>query len=194
MSVENIQLKLRQKINIKGSFITGCSLLPDGRMELSCCKANTVSFINKEGVELFQIGKNKTGSCTYDSVYIKDNNSVAVSSGGGDNRYITIIDIGSQEVMTTISMDTDIYGMAVRGRTIYYCTRNNGLRMLNLSDKSVSNIINSKLSYVCYVATSGGKLYYTGHQMHTVTCCDLHGTTQWEFKMTEFYSFHVVSL
>jgi hypothetical protein len=46
----------------------------------------------------------------------------------------------------------DIYGMAVRGRTIYYCTRNNGLRMLNLSDKSVSNIINSKLSYVCYVA------------------------------------------
>jgi WD40 repeat protein len=129
MSVENIQLKLRQKINIKGSFITGCSLLPDGRMELSCCKANTVSFINKEGVELFQIGKDKTGSCTYDSVYIKDNNSVAVSSGGGDNRYITIIDIESQEVMTTISMDTNIYGMAVRGRTIYYCTRNNGLRM-----------------------------------------------------------------
>jgi DNA-binding beta-propeller fold protein YncE len=84
--------------------------------------------------------------------------------------------------MTTISMDTDIYGMAVRGRTIYYCTRNNGLRMLNLSDKSVSNIINSKLSYVCYVATSGGKLCYTGHQIHTVTCCDLHGTTQREFK------------
>jgi hypothetical protein len=43
-------------------------------------KANTGSFINKEGVELFQIGKDKTGSCTYDSVYIKDNNSVAVSS------------------------------------------------------------------------------------------------------------------
>jgi hypothetical protein len=30
-----------------------------------------------------------------------------------------IIDIESQEVMTTISMETDIYGMAVRGRTIY---------------------------------------------------------------------------
>ena len=182
MSVEHIVLKLKQKINTKGSFITGCSLLPDGRMALSCCKANTVSFINKEGVELFQLGKDKTGSCTYDSVYIKDSNSLAVSSGGVDNRCITIIDIESQEVMTTISMDTDIYGMAVRDRKIYYCTRNNGLRMLNLSDKSVSNIINSKLSYVCYVATSGGKLYYTGHKIHTVTCCDLHGTTQWEFK------------
>ena len=103
MSVENIQLKLRQKINIKGSFITGCSLLPDGRMELSCCKANTVSFINKEGVELFQIGKDKTGSCTYDSVYIKDNNSVAVSSGGGDNKCIVIIDIENQKVITQLS-------------------------------------------------------------------------------------------
>jgi protein involved in ribonucleotide reduction len=50
----------------------GCSFLPDGRMVFSCTSANTVSFINKEGVELFQIGKDKTGSCTFDAVYIKD--------------------------------------------------------------------------------------------------------------------------
>jgi hypothetical protein len=36
--------------------------------------------------------------------------------------------------MTTISMDTNIYGMAVRGRTIYYCTKDKGIKMLNLSD------------------------------------------------------------
>ena len=191
MSVDNIQLNLKQKINIKGEDISGCSLLPEGRMVFSDYGTHTVSVINKDGVDLFQVGDIYD---TYDTVYIKDNNSVAVSSGGGGKRCITMIDIESQEVMTTITMDTVIYGMAVRGRTIYYCTRNNGLRMLNLSDKSVSNIINSKLSYVCYVATSGGKLYYTGHKIHTVTCCDLHGTTQWEFKMTEFYSFHVVSL
>jgi hypothetical protein len=35
MSVENIQLKLKQKINIKGSMMRGCSLLPDGRMVFS---------------------------------------------------------------------------------------------------------------------------------------------------------------
>jgi hypothetical protein len=50
-----------------------------------------------------------TGSGTYDSVYIKDNNSVAVSSGWVDNGCITIIDIESQKVMTTIPMDTYIY-------------------------------------------------------------------------------------
>jgi hypothetical protein len=49
-----------------------------------------------------------------------DTNSVAVSSGGGSKKCITMIDIESQEVMATISMDADIHGMAVRGRTIYY--------------------------------------------------------------------------
>jgi protein involved in ribonucleotide reduction len=92
-------------------------------MVFSCNSSNTVRFISKDGVELFQISKDKTGSCTYDTVYIKDTNSVAVSSGGGVNRCITIIDIKSQEVMTTISMATYIYGMAVRGRTIYYSAR-----------------------------------------------------------------------
>jgi hypothetical protein len=45
--------------------------------------------------------------------------------------------------------------MAVRGRTIYYCAWDKGLKMINLSDKSVSDIINSSMSGVDYVATSG---------------------------------------
>jgi len=72
--------------------------------------------------------------------------------------------------------------MAVRGRTIYYCAMDKGLKMINLSDQSVSNIINSDMSLFDYVATCKDKLYYTNYNTHTVTCCDLHGTTQWEFK------------
>ena len=182
MSVENIQLNLKKKMNTKGTWITRCSLLSNGKMVLSCNRTRTISVINTEGVELFQIGRDKTGYSTNDTVYIKDNNSNGVSSGGGINRCIVIIDIESQKVMTTISMDTAIYGMAVRGRTIYYCAGSKGLKMLNLSDKSKSNIINSNMTGVYYVATSEDKLYYTNSDTHTVTCCDLHGTTQWEFK------------
>jgi DNA-binding beta-propeller fold protein YncE len=185
MSVENIQLNLKQKINIKGINIRGCSLLPDDIMVFSCNSTNTVRFINKEGIQSFQISKDKTGSCTYDTVYIKDTNSVAVSSGViAGKRCINIIDIESQKVMTTISMDTCSLGMAVRGRTIYYCTGYKGLKMLNLNDRSVSDIISSDMSGVFYVATSGDKLYYTNANTHIVTCCDLHGTTQWQFKDT----------
>jgi hypothetical protein len=149
-------------------------------MVLSCNNTNTVSFINTGGVELFQINKDKT----YDTVYIKVNNSVAVSYGGGDNKCIVIIDIENQKIITTIYMDTYSYGMAVRGRTIYYSTEDKGIKMLNLSDKSASDIINSNMSGVYFVATSDGSLYYTNANTYTVTCCDVHGTTQWEFKDT----------
>ena len=182
MPVDKIQLKLTQKINIKGIDITGCSLLPDGTMVLFSYSTDAVSFIDKEGAELFQISTDKTGSYAYDTVCIKDTNRIAVSSGGGDSRCITIIDIECQKVTTTISMNTVIYGMAVRGKAIYYCAENNGLKMLSLSDRTVSDIISSYISGVYYVATAGDKLYYTDYNTHTVTCCDLHGTTQWEFK------------
>jgi hypothetical protein len=49
------------------------------------------------------------------------------------------------------------------------------------NDKSISDIINSDMSGLFYVATSGEKLYYTDYCAGTVTCCDLHGKTQWEF-------------
>jgi DNA-binding beta-propeller fold protein YncE len=182
ISVDNIQLKLKQKINIKGKSITECSFLSDGRIVFSCSHTNTISFINKEGVESFQIGKYKTGANTYDTVFIKDNNSVAVSSGKGDNRCLSIIDRESQKVMTTISMDTYIYGMAVRGKTIYYYVGSKGIKMVNLNDKSISNIIKSNMNGVYYLAISGAILYYANVNAHTVTCCDLHGTTQWKFK------------
>ena len=183
MPVENIQLKLKQVIYYKGKGIRGCSILPEGRMVMSCFHTNTLRFINKEGEEYFQIGIDTTRACMFDTVYIKYNNSVAVSSGHGRNKCITIIDIESKKIMTTIPMYMGVYGMAVRGRTIYYCSSDTdtGLKMLDLSDKSVSDIIISDKFRAFYVATSGDKLYYINRYNDTVTCCNLHGTTEWEF-------------
>jgi DNA-binding beta-propeller fold protein YncE len=151
-------------------------------MVLSCWYDDTIIFINKEGVISSQIGKDKTGSYAYDSVYIKDNNSVAVSSGFGVNRCIAIIDIASNEFLTTISMDTHIFGMAIRSGSIYYCAGKKGLKLLNISDKSVRDIITRDMTFVYYVATYEDKLYYANNKTQIVTCCDLHGTTQWEFN------------
>jgi hypothetical protein len=46
--------------------------------------------MNTDGAELFHIGVDKKGYRTYDTVYIKDSNSVAVSSADGNNRCITM--------------------------------------------------------------------------------------------------------
>ena len=102
MSVDNIQLNLKQKINVKGEHIRGCSLLSDGRMVISEFDTDTVRFINKDGIDLFQVSDIYDTYDTYDTVYIKDNNRVAVSSGGGGKRCITMIDIEIQEVMTLL--------------------------------------------------------------------------------------------
>jgi len=42
--------------------------------------------------------------------------------------------------------------------------------------------LDERLSGVLYVATNGDKLYCTNYYTDTVTCCDLQGTTLWEFK------------
>jgi hypothetical protein len=47
MSVENIQLKLKQMIKSEGKHIRGCSLLPDGRMVISCSDTNTQLYQQK---------------------------------------------------------------------------------------------------------------------------------------------------
>jgi hypothetical protein len=60
--------------------------------------------------------------------------------------------------------------------------------MLNLSDKSMGNI-KREMFNVEYVATFEDKLYYTNWNTHTVTCCDLQGTTQWEFKDERILTF-----
>jgi hypothetical protein len=81
------------------------------RMVFSCIRKHIITFGNK-GVEIIKIGKDRIGARTLDTLYIKEDNSVAVSSGLNANRCITIIDIESKKVMTTISIDTNIFGMA----------------------------------------------------------------------------------
>ena len=59
MSVENIQLNLKLKLNKNGRSVKGCSLLPEGKMVFSCYSTNIVTIFTKDGVELFQICKEK---------------------------------------------------------------------------------------------------------------------------------------
>ncbi|CAG2216948.1 unnamed protein product [Mytilus edulis] len=56
-----------------------------------------------------------------------------------------------------------------------------GLQMISLSDESVTNVINTKLSNFAYVTTFGDKLFYTNSDNDSVTCCDYHGNILWTF-------------
>jgi ABC-type transporter Mla MlaB component len=84
--------------NRSATIIWACFSFFLAKVNSQCSSTSTVSFINTKGVELFQIDRDKKGSSTYDTVYIKDN-SIAVSSGGEINRCIVIIDIESKVVI-----------------------------------------------------------------------------------------------
>jgi hypothetical protein len=95
--------------------------------------STTTSPNNNEGAELFQIGKNKTGSRTYDTVYVKDANSVVVSSGRENYSCITIIDIGYVINSCHITVDDITYRFITKvyhfetfiSRTVIYCSISN---------------------------------------------------------------------
>ena len=59
MSVDNMQPNLKLKINKNMRSIRRCSLHPDGRVVFSCSSTNTVRCFTKDGVEIFQIWKEK---------------------------------------------------------------------------------------------------------------------------------------
>jgi intracellular sulfur oxidation DsrE/DsrF family protein len=80
------------------------------------------------------------------------------------------LSIGGENHDISRTMTDDIH-VPIRSGTIYYCACKNGLKMLNLSDKSISDGINSIMSGVYYVATSSDKLYYTNFDTHTDNSC-----------------------
>jgi len=66
--------------------------------------------------------------------------------------------------------------------------------MLNLSDNSVSDIISSSMSFVCYLATSGDKLYYTNSNTDTWRVVIYMVQHNGNSLMNVFYNIYTVSL
>jgi hypothetical protein len=79
-----------------------------------------------------------------------------------------MIDIESQEVTTTISMESGIISMAVNGRAIYCITMDNKLQMLNLSDQSV--LLRQELSTTLSIMGDN-------HNVVSITTDDIHVPT-----------------
>jgi hypothetical protein len=83
-------------------------------------------------------------------------------------KHFVSMEIGARTLLFTISIivihllhsnPDDTATVLLSFGTIYYCAWEKGLKMLNISDKSVSDIINSNMTNVYYVATSEDNLY-----------------------------------
>ncbi|CAC5364543.1 unnamed protein product [Mytilus coruscus] len=131
--------------------------------------------LKSDGSKDFEISK--IGS-TFDVVFIGDD-SIAVTSG--NSKTINIIDLEKQKLKKSIKVDSHNYGTVYKDGHMIYCVREKGLHMIDLSDDSITNVINNKLSSFAYVTTFGDKLFYTNRDNDSVTCCDYHGNILWTF-------------
>ncbi|CAG2195120.1 TIF1B [Mytilus edulis] len=179
-SIENIKLKKNKTIVTQGTSIYGCCLIPDGRMAFTYYLAREVRVYSDTGLKQFGL---KMPYNADDILYISLDDTLVVSSGGDSfDKCIAIINVKRKQITKTITLDSYIYGIALRENNLIYSAYNKGIRMINLSDESITQIVQDKMPGCCYIATFRNQIYHTNSVTHAVTCYDQQGKPQWTFK------------
>ncbi|CAC5397268.1 unnamed protein product [Mytilus coruscus] len=178
-SIENMKLEIHKTINTKGEYIYGCCMLSDGRMAFSYNFDKTVKVLSDKGSKDFELNM----SCKpVDIVFNSEDNTLAVTSGNSDKKCITIIDLKRKQIKKTISLDSCNYGIALKDNQLIYSTYDRDIRMINLDDESISDVVRDKMSSHSYVATFRDNIYHTNNETNIVTCYNLQGKIQWTFQ------------
>ncbi|XP_071177863.1 uncharacterized protein [Mytilus edulis] len=178
-SIENIKLKKNKTIATQGISINGCCQIPDGRMAFTYFFDMAVRVFSDTGLKDFEV---RMPCYAQDILYISKDDTLAVSSCGHLKQCIAIINVKRKQITRTISLDSEIYGIALRENNLIYSVQKKGIRIINLSDESITQIVQDKMSPVCYIATFRNQIYHTNSETHAVTCYDRQGKPQWTFK------------
>ncbi|XP_071121527.1 uncharacterized protein MAL8P1.12-like [Mytilus edulis] len=176
-SIENIKLTIHKSVETQGNHIYGCCILPDDRLVFTYYLAQQLKVFSVKGSKDFEI---KMPSDPVDIVYIREDNTLAVSSNSPDT--ITIINLETKQMMKSIALDSEIDGISLKGNQLIYSVRGIGIRMIDLTDESISDLVREALTSCCYTATFRDNIYHTNNQKDTVTCYNLHGKLLWTFN------------
>ncbi|CAC5399244.1 unnamed protein product [Mytilus coruscus] len=177
-SIENTKLMINQTIHANGNYIVGCCMLPDGRMVFTYYSKLAVKVFSYKGLIDFEVMM----PCNpFDIVYISQDNTLAVTSGGSDKHCIAIIDVEKKQIKKTITLDLCNYGITMKDSRLIYCGDDKGIRMINPYDESISEIVEDKMPHYCYTAAFGNHIYHSNVLTNVVTCYDQQGKPQWTF-------------
>ncbi|CAG2199503.1 unnamed protein product [Mytilus edulis] len=174
-SFENIKLKMLQTITTQGTFIHGCCLIPDGRIAFTYYYDCAVRVFSDKGVKQFEVNM----PCNVqDILYISKDDTLAVSSW----QCIIIINLERKQITRTISVNTNIDGISLIENKLIYSCENKGIRMINLFNESITDIVRDKMPSFCYIATFRNYIYHTNSITHAITYYNQQGKLQWTFK------------
>ncbi|CAG2231474.1 unnamed protein product [Mytilus edulis] len=175
-SIENIKPTIHKTIDTQGSYVYGCCILPDDRLVFTYYSARQLKVFSNKGSKDFEV---EMPSNPFDILYIREDNTLTVSTDTPCT--ITIINLETKQIMKSIALDSNIYGIALKDNKLIYSGNDKGIRMINLNDESICDIVREKMPSDCYTATFRDNIYHTNNQKNTVTCYNLQGKLQWTF-------------
>ncbi|XP_071121594.1 uncharacterized protein [Mytilus edulis] len=175
-SIENIKLTVHKSIDTQGNTIFGCCILPDDRLVFTYYSVKQLKVYSNKGSKDFEI---KMSCKPFDIVYIREDNTLAVSSNNPST--ITIINLETKQMMKSIALGSEIYGIDLKDNQLIYSGKDKGIRMINLNDESISDLVREAMASGCYTATFRDNIYHTNNATYTVTCYNLHGKLLWTF-------------
>ncbi|XP_076115854.1 uncharacterized protein LOC143083478 [Mytilus galloprovincialis] len=180
-SIRNIKLTIHKIINTKENVFS-CCILPDDRTVFTFFIESTVKVFNNKGLKGFKV---KMPCEPFDIVYISQDNTLAVTSGGSEKNCITIIDLARKKIRKIITLDSHNYGIALKDNRLIYSGYDKGICMINMYDEStrdIHDIVKDAMPSESYIATLRDNIYYTNNVTNVVTCCNLKGEIQWTFQ------------
>ncbi|CAC5416469.1 unnamed protein product [Mytilus coruscus] len=179
-TIDDLTLTLRQTVNTIGTYISGCSLLPDGRMIFSCCTSGHISVLKSDGTLHFTL---KPGQRTSHIFFIEESQKLVVTSGNVN--CIKIIDMKNRKTEKSINVGSQNYGIAHKDGKLFYNGYHGGLNVVSLDDNSITQLVNGPLSEYSSIAMWLDNLYFINKD-NSVTCCDLQGTLKWKLELKGF--------
>ena len=165
-------------IKIGHSDVRGCCILSNDKMVLVSHCIGEVIVVHKDGSRDYAI--NIRSGHPFEVTCI-DNNTIVVSVEDRDTQ-IRIIDLNKRSITRRINTKSTVFGIAYNDGSLICCVYDNGLMRIDLKDSSITPVVRCSLPYWSYVTTNGNNIYYTNDTTHKVTCCDMNGKVQWEFR------------
>ncbi|XP_063420947.1 uncharacterized protein LOC134706168 [Mytilus trossulus] len=177
-SIQNVNLKLKQKFDIKGSIqaITGCIVLPDDRIIIAdYYGSGKLMEYNNNGQHIRDIPvSNEPFSLT-----LVDTDCIAVTYGLSE--YLEIINTKNTSDRKRVNCSSYCLGISYQDQKLYVLVKQQGIVVMDLNGTTL-NTIDIDVYNVVNITTTIDRIYYTNYNSNTVQCCSMTGQEIWVFS------------
>ncbi|CAG2258130.1 unnamed protein product [Mytilus edulis] len=170
-NIHNINLKLKQKFDIKASktAISGCIVLPDNRIIIADYNGNgKLMEYNNDGQHIRDIPVSDNPF----SLTAIDTDRIAVTYG--DKRYLEIINTTGNSERKMALFSSHCWGISYQDQKLYVRVFK-GIVVMDLNGKTLHTIDKDILGVhsVHFITTTSDRIYYTNEWKNTVHCCSM---------------------